>query len=114
MWAHGQHCAGRVGTNMPGDARKYVQRRERTGNADVAGATIDREVGGKRKRSAAKRCWIDAQDEVMHDRIAHQHQIGDIVERDRTDLAELRNQIVECAANGRREFGIATRMHHHV
>ena len=72
-----------VGADMPGDARQKVGARAGVNaQLQIIRARGHRRVGGQRKRRAAQFHRIDAEQQVMHDRIADQHQVQNIFGRD--------------------------------
>ena len=77
----GQHHAGGVGAHVAGDAGQHVQPRAGVDRLqpDVAGAGVDGTVGGQGEGRRAERHRVDAQQQVMHDRVAHHAQLEDVV-----------------------------------
>ena len=76
-----QHRGGGVGADVAGDARQHVQVRVGQIELDVVGPRVDRLVGGERERRGAERRRIDAEHEVVHDRVADEHDVDDAVAR---------------------------------
>jgi hypothetical protein len=66
-----QDDPGGVRPDVAGDARQDVDPRAWMGQqAELGGGRPDRAVGGKGERRAAQRRRVDAQQQVVHDRIA--------------------------------------------
>ena len=59
---HGRMCSVASGQAMPMSV----------------GLAVDGQVGGERERRAAERRRVDAEDEVVHDRVADEHDVGDL------------------------------------
>ena len=99
----GQDHAGRVGADVAGDAGQDVD--ARTGvdeQAELGRGRVDRPVRGERERRAAERGRVDAEQEVMHDRVADEGQLEDLDPLDPGPHRERGDQPVECLADGRR------------
>ncbi len=72
--------AGRVGADVPGDARQDVDAGIGVhGEPERGGAKRQRMVDGEGKRRAAEFRRVDAEHQVMHDRVADQRQLEDVL-----------------------------------
>ena len=77
-----QDDAGRVGADVAGDARQDVDAGARMGpHADLGRVHLQRLVGGQRERRRAERHGVQAQQQVVHDRVAHDGQLEDVAGR---------------------------------
>ena len=84
MRAFGERRAGGVGADMAGDAGEGVDARAFVDRqADVAGAEVQRVGDGERERRAAELGRVDAEEEVVHDRVADEDALEDLVGGDR-------------------------------
>ena len=80
---------------------------------DVVGPRVDRLVGREGERRGAERRRIDAEHEVVHDRVADQHDVDDAIARaGRGD--ELIEHVAQTGADRGRELVGALLVHHHV
>ena len=71
--------AGRVGADVAGDARQDVDPGARVDpQAELGRRQAHRPVGGQRERRAAERRRVDPEQEVVHDRVAHDRQLEDV------------------------------------
>ena len=79
----GQDHAGGVGADMAGDAGQHVDPGVGMHASEVELARPERHrlVGGERERRAAELGRIDAEQQVMHDRIADEGQLQDVARR---------------------------------
>ena len=76
----GKHHAGGVGAHMAGDARQHIDPRALVdAKAKLACADLDGGIDGQRKGRAAKLDRVDPQKQVMHDRIADENDLDDIL-----------------------------------
>ncbi len=75
-----QHARG-VGADMAGDAGQRVDAGGIVdrGEADLGGVELDGAVGGEREGGAAELGRVDAEQEVVHDRVADEDQLEDVV-----------------------------------
>ena len=110
-----QDHAGGVGADVPGDQRQRVGTRARVrDDAELADRHGQRFVGHERKRRAAELGRVEPEDEVVHDRVADDDELEDVVARRVGLRAELAHQLVEAAAHRGRQLDLAARVHHHV
>ncbi len=78
-----QHDAGRVGADMAGDAGQGVDHGAGgDGEAEVARFRFARAVDGERKGRAAELGRVEAEHEMMHDRIADKRDLDDFAALD--------------------------------
>ena len=111
----GQDHAGRVGADVAGDAGQDVDAGTGVdGEIQLGGPDLDGSVGRQRERRGAQRHGIDAQHEVMHDRVADDRDVEDLVAADAGVHRELGDQPVERLADGDRHLGRPLGMHHRV
>ncbi len=66
----GEHGGRRVGADVAGDARRDVVGGHREVELEIAGAAADGVARRQRERGTAERRRVDAEHEVMHDRVA--------------------------------------------
>src|SRR5579872_6896680 len=113
--AFGQDHAGRIGADMAGNARKAIDKGAwRDAQAQFRSARLLWAVDGQGERRAAKLGRIEAESEVMHDRIADQRDLYDVLALGRGLVDDIADQRVECAAHALGQFLVAARIHHHV
>ena len=75
----GEDHAGRVGPDVTGDARQDVDAGAGVGaQAELRRGRADRPVRGQRERRATERRRVDAEQEVMHDRVADEGELEDL------------------------------------
>ena len=115
MRAGGEHDGGGVGTHMPCYARQHVDPGGRVCHqVQPCGGEVYGIVDGKGERRAAQGCRVEPEEEVVHYRVADEHQFDDLVPVGSSLLAERADQAVECGAHGHRELDLSTWVHHHV
>ena len=107
--------AGRVRPDVAGDARQHVDPRARMGaDAEFRGGQLDRGVGRQGERRGTQRRRVDAEQEVMHDRVADDRELEDLGPLDAGPVAERREQAVERLADRVGQLHLAALVHHHV
>ena len=75
----GEDDPGRVGAHVTGDTGQDVDAGSRMGpESEVGRGRVDRPVRRQGERRAAERGRVDAEQEVVHDRIADQREIEDV------------------------------------
>ncbi len=84
------------------------------GESELRGAQAQRGVGGERKRRTAELHRIDAQQQVVHDRVADHGYLEDVRYAHLRFARHLGGERVECAAHRRGHLLGAARMHHRV
>lgn len=115
MRAFRQNGAGRVGTDMAGDAGQHVDARaDIDGQPQFAGPCMDLARDGEREGRLAELCRIDAEEEVMHDRVADKDGVEDGIGFHLALAAGLGDEVVDGAANGLRHGLAAFRLHHDI
>ncbi len=111
----GEDHPGRVRPDMAGDARQQVDPRAGMGaQPELRGGGLHRAVGRQRERRAAERRRVDAEDEVMHDRVADDRQLEDLRPLDPGPHRERGDQPVQRLAHGRGHLAGTLGMHHRV
>ena len=111
----GEDDPGRVGADVAGDARQHVDPGARMGAQAQRGRRGPHgPVGGQRERRAAEWRRIDAEQQVVHDRVAHDRQLEDLDALDAGPHRERGDQPVERLAHGRGHLAGALGMHHRV
>ena len=76
----GEHDAGGVGAHVAGDARQHVDARVAVnGEIDLGRPQRQRGVGRERERRAAQLDRADAEQQVVHDRIADERRLEDVL-----------------------------------
>ena len=108
------HRSG-VGPYVAGDTRQHVDPGCRMGfDGQVVGPQVEGLVDGQGERRPAQRRGVVAQEQVVHNRVAHQHQLQHLVAGG-VDLADqFPHQVVEGAADRAGQLCLAARVHHHV
>ena len=115
MRAFGEHDAGRVGADVAGDAGQRVDERAgRDVDAKLARARFVSRVEGKRERRAAEFGRVEAEHEVMHDRVADQRHFQDFAALNVGLARGIADQRVDRLAHRARQLLVAARVHHHV
>ena len=111
----GQHHASRVGPHVARDAGQHVDAR--------AGVDIEVDVSclqgqpvrpREREGGTAQLGRIDAEQEVVHDRVADEACIQDVAPLCARLVRDFADQRIHRAAHGLGEFGLAAGVHHHV
>ena len=114
MRTFGKDRRCRVGTHVPRNTGAHVVHRTRGLEADVACSPVCGFVGSQDERRRTKWRRVDAKKDVVHDRVAHH---GDLEHARNVDVClfhEIIHQRIDRLTNDAREFGIPTRVHHHV
>ena len=100
---------------MAGDARQGVEPRAgRHLDADLVRPELQRAGHGQRERRLAEFGRIDAKEQMVHDRIADEHAVENVVAVDATLIADLSDQRIDSFAH---RFGhrlAAVGIHHDV
>ena len=110
-----QHDPGGVRADMAGDAGQGVgEGPGRDFKAELARPRLIGAVDGQREGRAAELGRIEAENEVVHDRIADQCHLQDFAARDARLARSLADEIVHGLAHCARELLVAARVHHHV
>ena len=99
--------AGDAGQEVDPGARMRVQ-------AQLRGAQFHGRIDGQRERRRAQRRRVDAQDQVVHDRVADEGQFQDLRALDAGLVRERREEPIERFADRLGQLHVATLMHHHV
>ena len=111
----GEDDPGRVGADVAGDAGQHVDASARMGaQAERGRRRPHRPVGGQRERRAAEWRRVDAEQEVVHDRVADDRELEDLDALDAGPHRERRDQPVERLAHGRGHLAGTLGMHHRV
>ena len=93
--ALGEQGRRRVGADVTGDARPGVERRRRQVEVEVARQADHGLIGRQHERRRPERCRIDAERDVMHDRVPDEHDLEDVLAVDPGVVDELTDQLVE-------------------
>ena len=111
----GEQHARRVGADVPGDRGQHESARAGVeGEAELGRAQRQSTVARECEGSAAELDRIDAEEEVLHDRVADEARLEDVASLDARLARRLGREIVDGAAHCGRELGLAPRMHHDV
>ena len=111
----GKHHAGAVGADMAGDQGKRVDPGPgRDMQTEVMGARVIRPVDGQSKGCSAEFDRIEAEEEVVHDRIADRGHLDDPVALDAGVTGDLADELIDRGADDGGHLRLAARMHHHV
>ena len=111
----GEDDAGGVGADMPGDARQDVDPGARVrAQAQLGRGRPDRPVRRQGEGRAAERRRVDAQHEVVHDRVADERQLEDLGPLDAGPHRQRGDEPVERLAHRGRHLARALGMHHRV
>ena len=111
----GEHDARRVRADMAGDAGQRIDEGARRDiEAEVAGARFVGRVDRQRERRPAELGRIEAENEVMHDRVADDRHFEDLAARNAGLARGLADQPVHRLAHRPRQLPVAARVHHHV
>ena len=111
----GEHDARRIGADVARDTRQDVDTR--------AGIDVELDVGrrhcqsaGGREREgrAAQLGRVDAEQQVVHDRVADEGSVENVAARDACLVRNLADQRVDRAAHGLGQLGFAAGVHHDV
>ena len=109
-----QHRRGGVGSNVAGDAWSDVERRVGQAEFELTGATLDGLGRREHERGRAQRRRIDAEHEVVHDRVADEHDLEKAVTRCVHRGEELADELVDGAADRHRQLRGTALVHHDV
>ena len=113
--AFGEHDARRIGADMAGDAGQRIDEGAgRDVEAEFARARFVSRVDGQREGRAAELGRIEAENEMVHDRIADHRHFDDVAARNAGLPRGLADQRVHRLAHHARQLGVAARVHHHV
>ena len=114
MRSFGENRGCGVGADVTGDARQEVDGRVRESDVEIVRPGVDGFVGREFERCGTQRRRIDAEHEVMHDRIPDDHQVEHVRGIDRSRGDEFAREFVERGPDRRGQVLIAARVHHHV
>ena len=113
--ALGERHRGGVGTDVAGDAGQDVDARVGVeAEVDLLGPEVERVGGGEGEGRLAELGRVDAEQEVVHDRVADDHRLEDQRAVDPGLGRRLPGEIVERGADGPRHLGGAARVQHRV
>ena len=111
----GENHASGVGTHVTGDAGQGVHARVRVqGDAEFGGCHRHGAIDRQREGRAAEFDRVDAEHEVMHDRIADQRHFEDRFELDAGRRRHFDRQFAQGLSHGRRHLRRAARVHHRI
>ena len=97
----GEDHAGRVGAHVPGDAWQEVDASAGVRDEpELRGGGLHRAIRRERKRRAPERRRVDAEEQVVHDRVADDRQLQDLDPLDPGAHGERRDQPVQRLADG--------------
>ena len=103
-----------VGADVAGDARSDVEGGVGQVELEVSAAAADGVARRQRERGAAEWRRVDAEHEVVHDRVADDHDVEHPVAVDTGGVEQLADQLVDRLAHGGGQLAIAAGVHHHV
>jgi hypothetical protein len=110
-----QRDTGSVRADVPGNARQDVEPRGRMQRqADIAGRKPLRAGNGQCERRLAEFSRVEAEEQVVHDRIADEHCLQDVAACDATLAGHPIDQCFDGTAHGNGECLAAIGVHHHV
>ena len=112
----GQDHAGAVGADMAGDAGQHVDPAARVDRVqvEVGREQVEGAVGGQREGRSAQLDRVDAQEQVVHDRVADEHQLQHVGRIGLRLGAQLAQERVHGGADGGGHLRLAARVHHRV
>ena len=110
----GQHHARGIRADVPGDARQHVDACVPVnGEVDLGRPEGQRGIGRERERRAAQLQRTDAEQQVVHDRVADERRLEDVLARDARLPRDVRGEIVDRAAHDVGQLLFAAGIHHH-
>jgi len=108
MGAFREGRPGRIGSDVPGDARQRVHGGTRVDvETEQGGRGVESGGGGEGKGGRPQLAGVDAKDEMMHDRVSDHGQFDDLVAVDSGLCAQLADQGVERLADDGGELDLA-------
>ena len=111
----GEDHARGVGADVARDAGQHVGAGAgMDGEAELGRRQPHRLVDRERERRAAELGRVEAEQEVVHDRVADERDLEDVVARDAGVVRELGRELREAAADRARQLLLRAGMHHHV
>ncbi len=110
----GEDRRGGVGADVAGDARPGVGEGVGQVEVEVGGAAGDGLVGGQHERRLAERRRVDAEHDVVHDRVADEHDLEHEVAPAPCRLDQLAGELVDRPPHDGRQLTLAAGVHHHV
>ena len=100
---------------MPGDAGQHVRAGARVnGEAELRRGTSHRLVDGEREGRAPELRRVEPQQQVMHDRVADQRHLENVVTRHSRGFRELGCELGQAAAHDAGQLLLRPGIHHHV
>ena len=115
MGSGGEDHGGGVGSDVPSDAGQHVGTGGRVGlEVELGGRPVDRLGDLEGERGDPERGRVEAEQEVVHDRIADEDQLEDLVACGATLLAEPADEFVERRADCPGQLDLPSGVHHHV
>ena len=111
----GEGDRGGVGADVAGDAGQEVDAGVLVqAELDLLGPEVERVGGGEREGRHAELGRVDAEDEVVHDRVADDHRLEDELARDAGLGRRLAGEVVEGGADGAGHLPRAAGVQHRV
>ena len=111
----GEHDGGGVGADMAGNAGQAIDESAgRDIEAEFARPRFEGAVQRQRERRAAEFGRIEAEEQMVHDRIADHGDFENIGPRHARLFDDLANQRIDGAAHAARQFSLAARIHHDI
>ncbi len=115
MRALRQHRPGGVGADMAGDARKRIDPSATVGaQPEVGCGSVEGRRGDQSEGSGAQLPGVEPEDQVVHDRVADEAQLEDVIPIDPGLGDQLFEQIVESVPHHFGESCGPVIVHHHV
>ena len=103
-----------VGPDVARDAGQHVEAGAAAAHADVRGPGVDGQVGGEREGCRPQRRRVDAEQEVVHDRVADRDQVQHVVALDARLVCQPPDELVDRRLHGVGQLDPPLRVHHHV
>ena len=111
----GKDHARRIGADVARDAGQDVDARTRIDvEVDVARRQGKPAGGREREGRAAQLGRVDAEQQMVHDRVADEGRVENVAARDARFVRNLADQRVDRVAHGLGHLGLAAGVHHHV
>ena len=115
MRTFGERDRGGVGADMTGNTRQHIEARALVQlQAEVGGLDAHGTGDGQRERCAAEFGRVDGEEQVVHDRIADEHRVEDVVALDIAFGTDLVDEAGDGLAHGDRHALAAVGIHHHI
>ena len=111
----GEDHRGGIGPNVSGDAGQHITAGVGVQQQiQIRGSRPHLQIRGKCEGRPAQFDGVDAQQQVVHDRVAHEHGLDHILQITAGLRGHFLGELVDCVAHHTGHLHLASRIHHHI